>query len=128
VTSWTADELDRVAGADELELTTLRPDGSPRRTVTIWTVRVGNDLYVRSWRGASGGWFRAVHARPQGHVSAGGVEHDIELLPAGGETWDAVDDAYRTKYARYAGYVEPMVGADARATTLKLLPRAEQVR
>lgn len=128
MTSWTADELERVGGAEELVLTTLRPDGGARKPVMIWGVRVGDDLYVRSWRGASGGWSRAVRARPQGHASAGGVERDVEFVPAGSETWDAVDDAYRTKYGRYASYVEPMVSADARATTLKLLPRVERAR
>lgn len=36
---------------------------------------------------------------------------------------DRLDAAYRSKYGRYSGYVEPMVAATARATTLKLLPR-----
>jgi hypothetical protein len=128
MTSWSSQELDSVAGADELELTALRPDGTTRRPVTIWAVRVGEDLYVRSWRGASGGWYRAVQARPEGHISAGGVERDVEFLTAEGEIEDAVDKAYRTKYGRYPDYVEPMVSADARATTLKILPRAEAMR
>ena len=38
---------------------------------------------------------------------------------------DAVDAAYRDKYARYPSYVEPMVTAQARATTLRLVPRKE---
>jgi hypothetical protein len=128
VTSWRRDELARVGGADELELTALRPDGGPRRPVTIWTVRVGDGLYVRSWRGASGGWYRAVQTRPEGHISAASVERDVEFLPAQGQIEDAVDDAYRTKYSRYPSYVGPMVSADARATTLKILPRAEAMR
>ena len=38
---------------------------------------------------------------------------------------DAVDAAYRTKYRRYAdSYVPPMLSPDARATTLKLVPRS----
>lgn len=128
MTGWPADELDRIGGADELELTAVRPDGSARRPVTIWTVRVGDDLYVRSWRGASGSWYRAVQAHPQGHVSAGWVERDVEFLPADAAIAEAVDDAYRTKYGRYPGYVEPMVSANARATTLRLLPRGEELR
>ena len=41
---------------------------------------------------------------------------------AGDELNDAVDAAYHTKYARHSGYVEPMVGPQARATTLRLVP------
>jgi hypothetical protein len=128
MTAWTAEELDHIAAADELELTALRPDGKPRAPVTIWVVGVGGGLYVRSWRGASGRWFRAVKARPEGHIRAGGVDRDVELVAGEKQLEDAVDEASRTKYARYASYVEPMVSPDARATTLELLPRAGEVR
>ena len=35
----------------------------------------------------------------------------------------AVDEAYRTKYARYPSYVEPILTAEVRGTTRKLVPR-----
>lgn len=36
----------------------------------------------------------------------------------------AIDDAYRTKYARYATiYLPPMLATDAVAATLRLTPR-----
>jgi NAD(P)-dependent dehydrogenase (short-subunit alcohol dehydrogenase family) len=38
---------------------------------------------------------------------------------------DTVDAAFREKYGRYTGYVEPMVAPQARATTLRLVPRSE---
>jgi hypothetical protein len=31
--------------------------------VTIWVVREGDGLYVRSWRGLSGAWYRGAHER-----------------------------------------------------------------
>lgn len=127
MTNWRGDELDRVGRADELELTALGSDGAARKPVTIWSVRVGDDVYVRSWRGPAGSWYRAVRSRPDGHISAGGVEQDVRFLAAEPEIEDAVDDAYRTKYVQYPRYVEPMVSADARATTLKLIPRGDDV-
>jgi hypothetical protein len=45
---WTSDELDKIAGAEELELASARRDGTLRKPVTIWVVRHGDDLYVRS--------------------------------------------------------------------------------
>ena len=41
--------------AEELEIAASRPDGSLHRFTTIWVVRVGDDLYVRSYRGRNGG-------------------------------------------------------------------------
>jgi hypothetical protein len=120
VTGWTSDELDRIGAADELEVTPL---GS-RSPVTIWVVRDGDDLYVRSWRGRSGNWFRAAQRQGEGRISASGVDKDVVFVGADDDVNDAVDAAYRAKYQRYGdSYVAAMVGPDARATTLKLVPR-----
>jgi hypothetical protein len=120
--NWTTDELDRIARAEELEIAPQRRDGSIRRPLPIWVVRVGDDLLIRSWRGASGGWYRAAEATHQAHISAGGVDKHVTLADAGDDVNDAVDAAYRTKYGRHSGYVEPMIAPQARATTLKLVP------
>lgn len=126
MTAWTTDELGRIGGAEELEITARRGDGTFREPVPIWVVGVGEDLYIRSWRGEKGGWFRAAHASRAAHVSAGGVDRDVALLDADDEVNDAVDQAYRQKYNRYASYVPPMVAPQARATTLKLLPQGSE--
>jgi hypothetical protein len=123
MTAWTSDELSTIGGADELELAPLRGDGTLRKGVTIWVVRHGGDLYIRSYRGRSSAWFRAAQARHEGHIRAGGVEKDVTFVE---ETDpginDQIDAAYRTKYRRYASYVPPMIGSEARTTTLKLVP------
>jgi hypothetical protein len=123
VTAWPSDELDRVAAANELELATRRSDGTLRKPVTIWVVRHGDDLYVRSWRGRDGSWFRVAQARREGQIRAGGVDRDVAFVDADDDVNDAIDAAYRTKYGRYASYVRPMISPEARATTLKLVPR-----
>jgi hypothetical protein len=121
-TSWTSDALTTIGRAEELGLASLREDGTLRPYVTIWVVRVGDELYVRSWRGTGGSWFRAAQQSGQGHVSAGGVDRDVAYIPADDEVNDAVDAAYRDKYGRYPSYVEPMVAPPARATTLRIAP------
>ena len=126
--AWTADELDRMGDAEELRIAPRRKDGTLRRAVPIWVVRVGDELHVRSFHGDSGGWYRAARATGEGHVSAGGIRKDVVLLAAGGEIDDAVDAAFRDKYGRYTGYVEPMLAPQARATTLRLVPRSEAAR
>jgi hypothetical protein len=128
MTNWTGDEVARVGGADEPKLTALRTEGGARRPVTISTVHLDEGLYVRSWRGASGSRHSRVQARPEGHISAGSVERDVEFLPAEAQIGDAIHDAYRTKCSRYPSYVKRMVSAGDRATTLKILPRAEALR
>ena len=123
--SWTTDELDRIGDAEELHIAPRRKDGTLRPAVPIWVVRVGDELYVRSWRGDGGRWYRAARASGEGQVSAGGVSKDVALLAAADEVNDAVDAAFLEKHPSYTGYVEPMVASQARATTQRLVPRSE---
>jgi hypothetical protein len=123
VTTWTNDELTRIGHAEELRMAPLRGDGTPRTPVPIWVVRDGDDLYVRSFRGSAGAWYRAARASHEGRIRSGGVSKDVTLVEvtAPGVN-DRIDTAYRTKYGRYsASYVDPMVAS--RDTTLKLVPR-----
>jgi hypothetical protein len=123
--AWTSDELAAIAASDELEIAPLRPDGTPRKPVTIWVVRDGDDLYVRSYRGRDSGWFRGTQASRQGRIRAGGVDKDVTFVDeADPGVNDQIDAAYRAKYRRFgASYVDPMVADGARAATLKLAPR-----
>ena len=119
---WTSDELDAIGATDELRLSSTRADGTLRKPVTIWVVRVGDDLYVRSATGRGSGWFQGVQDSHEGRVSAGGVEKDVVFAEVEGPR-DEIDEAYRTKYRSYpAAYVDPMITPDVQAATLQLVP------
>lgn len=93
--TWTAEELERIGAAEELQMAPLGVDRAPRRPVPIWVVRAGADLYLRSWRGTAAGWFRAAQASHAARVREGGVERDVDLVEASDDVNDAVDAAYR---------------------------------
>ena len=123
MSTWTSDELDRIAGAEELEIASVRRDGTLRKPVTIWVIRDGDDLYVRSVNGRTSSWFRGVQVRHEAHVEAGGLDKDVRLVETD-DINDEVDAAYRAKYSRYAeSIVGSIVSLQARAATLKLVPR-----
>ncbi len=126
MTTLTSDELSRIAAADELQIAPLRRDGTLRNPVTIWVVRHGDDLYVRSYKGRGSAWFRGTQVRHEGHIRAGGVDKDVTFVEeTDSGINDQIDAAYRTKYRRYRSqYVNPMVASAARATTIKLVPRS----
>lgn len=125
MTAWTSNELNKIGSAEELEIASLRSDGTLRKPVTIWVVRIGDDVYVRAYKGRSGPWFRGTLARHAGHIRAGGVEKDVTFVEEADPALnDKIDAAYRAKYRGYdAQYVDPMVTPEARAATIKLVPR-----
>jgi hypothetical protein len=124
-TSWTDDELTRIGQATELHLASTRPDGTLRPYVTIWVVRAGHDLYVRSAYGANNPWFVRATASGTGHIRAGGLERAVAFEAAASDTHAAIDAAYHAKYDRYGpAIVGTVVGEQAREVTLRLLPRA----
>jgi hypothetical protein len=44
--TWTSDEMTRIGAADELAIAARRDDGTLRDPVTIWVVRLGDDLLI----------------------------------------------------------------------------------
>jgi hypothetical protein len=98
-----------------------RRDGSTSSR-PIWVVVSDGDAYVRSYRGASGAWYRRAKA-----------DGELTLIVDGDEvraTAESVDDdgvdrrvseAYRDKYAASSpGPTATMVGDEVSRTTLRL--------
>jgi hypothetical protein len=123
--TWTSNEIDKIGAAEEMQIAPARQDGTLRNPVTIWVVRLGDDLYVRSYKGRGSAWFRGTQDRHEGHIRAASVDKDVTFVEETDPgTNDQIDAAYRTKYRRYgASYIDSMVASEARVTTLKLVPR-----
>ena len=124
--TWTSDELNRIGTAEEMEIASLRDDGTLQSPRTIWVVRHGDDLYIRSVYGRTSAWFRGTQTRHEGHIRAGGVSKDVTFVEvdASDTINEQIDAAYRTKYRRYAAsIISSIVTPEARSATLKLVPR-----
>jgi hypothetical protein len=124
MTAWTSDELNKIGNAEELQIASLRRDSTLRNPVIIWVVRVSDELYIRSVNGRNSAWFRGTQVRHAGHIRSGGVDKDVTFVEESNiDINDKIDAAYLTKYDRYPQYVAPMVVAEARSATIKLVPR-----
>jgi hypothetical protein len=119
MTQWAQADLDRLGGTGEVRIEPARPDGSVRKGTPIWIVRVGDELYIRSYKGGGGAWFR--HATAVGEGRIGGV--DVTFVAPGPDDASraAIDAEYRRKYGSGV-YVDAMVADRAAEATLKLLP------
>jgi len=123
--TWKSDELNKIGTAEELKIASLRGDGTLRKLVIIWVVRLGDDLYVRSVNGRTAAWFRGTQVRHEGRIQAGGIEKDVTFVEeTGPEINEQIDAAYRTKYRRYAAsIIDSIVSPEARSASIKLVPR-----
>jgi hypothetical protein len=127
MTAWTPDELSRIGDADELQIASFRPDGSLRPYVTIWVVRLGDGLYVRTAYGPRNGWFLRAKRSGAGRIRAGGMERDVTFEDAGNVRPDELDAAYHAKYDRYGPrVVGTVVGEQVADLTLRLVPRDDE--
>lgn len=123
MTTWTSADLTHFGDAQEVRIAGARPDGSLRKPVIVWAVRVGDDLYARSVNGPDAGWFRGTRATHRGQLSAVAMRTDVDFVDAVGDADDEIDAAYQRKYGRYPGPVASITGATAHATTLRIVPR-----
>jgi hypothetical protein len=124
MSTWTSDELSRIGAAEELQLASQRRDGRLRPYVTMWVVRAGDNLYVRSAFGPDNPWFRRAKASGTGRIRAGGLERNVTFAEPAPGVHAAIDAAYHSKYDRYGPrIVGTVVGPDAEAVTIKLVPQ-----
>lgn len=120
---WSRDEFRKIAEADDLHISPFREDGVTYGTPTwIWSVAVGDALYVRAYNGQDSRWYRAAVRQKAGRINAAGMVKDVTFEPVNGPINDLFDDAYRAKY-HSSQYLSPMIGARARSATVKVMPR-----
>ena len=124
MTAWKSDQLAKLGKAEEVEIQSRAKDGSLGPAVTVWVVRLGDDLFLRSVGGRTGRWFRGTQEKHEGKIAGAGVHQDVDFVDAEPAIADEVDAAYRAKYRRYAGKIlNSVLTPEARSSTLKLAPR-----
>lgn len=120
---WDKDELQRIAGADDLHISPFREDGMTYGTPTwIWSVVVDDALYVRAYNGQRSRWYQAAMREQAGRITVAGITKEVGFERVDGPMNDHIDEAYRAKY-KSSSYLDPMIGARACSATVKLYPR-----
>jgi hypothetical protein len=113
----------QIATNDDLHVSPFREDGVTYGTPTwIWSVAVGEELFVRAYNGQKSRWYQAAIRQKAGRITAAGMTRQVTFEPVNGASNDRIDDAYREKY-KVSPYLSAMIGARARAATLRVVPR-----
>jgi hypothetical protein len=125
--TWSKDELRKIAEADDLHVSPFREDGVTYGTPTwIWSVAVGDALYVRAYNGQNSRWYQAALRQRAGRIITAGMTKDVTFEPVEGPINDLIDEAYQAKY-RGSPYLGSMISASARSATFKVMVRETNV-
>jgi hypothetical protein len=120
--AWPKEELQKIAGADDLHIAPFREDGSTYGTPTwIWSVALDDSLYVRGYNGQKSSWYQAAIKQKAGRIIAAGMAKEVAFEAVEEAINNRIDDAYRAKY-HGSPYLAPMIGAKARSATIRIVP------
>jgi len=120
---WPNDELRAIAEKDGLHISPFRSDGTTYGTPTwIWSVAVGNDLYVRPYNGRDSRWFKAAMSQGAGRIKAAATDYEVTFEKADDTVNGLVDSAYGAKY-HDSPHLPSMLIERTRATTVRVSPR-----
>src|SRR3954453_2752161 len=82
ISSWSQDDLRRIAETDDLHIAPFREDGTTYGTPTwIWSVAVDGELYVRAYNGRSSRWYKAALRQKAGRITAAGMTKEVAFEP-----------------------------------------------
>ena len=119
--AWDKRTFRELATDREIDVVVPAPDRAAIRT-TVWPVAVDGEVYVRSWKGEAGRWYRRARRTGAGAVVTGTGRHEVRFVPVAGADLDAaIDREYLRKYRR-SSYAAAMTRPPAAGTTLRLDP------
>lgn len=101
----------------------IRTEKHPKSAVVIWVVVADDEVFVRSWLGAKGRWYRDLAAGEPATLEFAGRQLAVHTIPASDQ--HAVAGASREFLRKYqrSTHAQEMVRSETLPTTLRLEPR-----
>jgi len=114
-----ADTLRELRDVRELRIRTER---HPKTAVVIWIVVAGDEVFVRSWLGARGRWYRDLKAGGPAILEFAGRRIEVQASPASDDTSIARASAEFLRKYKSSSHAQEMVRSEILPTTLHLEP------
>jgi hypothetical protein len=116
-------DADTLRALRDVQEPMIRTDKHPKSAVVIWVVVDGGDVFVRSWLGTRGRWYKDLAAGGPATLEFAGRRLAVQAIPASDDA--SVERASREilrKY-RHSSHAQEMVRSEILPTTLRLEPR-----
>jgi hypothetical protein len=115
-----ADTLRELRDVRELR---IRTGKHPKTAVVIWIVVADDEVFVRSWLGNKGRWYRDLAAGGPATLEFGAHRLAVQAFPASDpDTVARVSREFLRKY-QPSSHAQEMVRSEIVPTTLRLEPR-----
>ncbi len=116
-------DTDSVRDVRDRHEVAIRTGRHPDSNVVVWAVAVGDAVFVRSARGASGRWYRDLAGGDTATLEAGARRLAVRATRVDDPAMiEQVSGAYRRKYGS-SPYLQSVLRPEVAATTLRLDPR-----
>ena len=121
------DTLALLDGVREVEIETTALNGGGTHCTVIWIVVDGGEVFVRSFRGTAGRWYREIRGEPGATLHVGGRAISVLAVPATDPvSIERTSETLRDKYGpRSRASTAAMLLPHTLETTLRLEPRAD---
>ena len=116
-------DADTLRELRDVQEVTIRTEKHPNTAVVIWVVVADEEVFVRSWAGTRGRWYRDLAAGGPATLEFAGHQLKVQAIPASDA--DAVARASREFLHKYrtSSHSQEMVRPEILPTTLRLEPR-----
>ena len=120
MTNFDADTLRALRDVREAAICT---EQHPKSAVIIWVVVADDEVFVRSWRGSKGRWYRDLAAGGPAMLEFAGRRLAVRAIPASDPASVArANGEYLRKY-QPSSHARELVRSEVLPTTLRLEPR-----
>ena len=115
-----ADTLRELRDVRELR---IRTEKHPKAAVEIWIVVPGDEVFVRSWLGAKGRWYRDLATGGSATLEIPGRRIEVQAFPASDDASIARASAEFLRKYQLSSHAREMVRSEILSTTMRVEPR-----
>jgi len=116
-------DADTLRALHDVQEPVIRTAQHPNSGVVIWVVVDGDDVFVRSWLGAKGRWYKDLAAGGPSTLEFAGRRVPVQAIPASDPVSVTRTSSEILRKYRLSSHARDMVRDEILPTTLRLEPR-----